>query len=101
MQPGNKPDRYVSFVGIDGDKNAHALMVLLRRHIDDPHRTNRFWELFKEKLERVGQPEENGGRSLDELFLIHSYINNIRELFEAYDDQPALALLEQIEAESC
>ena len=101
MLPENKPDRYVSFVGIEGDKNSHELMAMLRRHIDDPHKTNRFWELFNDKLERVGQPDQNGGRCLDELFLIHSYINNIRELFELYDDQPALALLEQIETESC
>jgi hypothetical protein len=101
MQQVNKPDRYVSFIGIEGDKNSRKLMAMLRRHIDDPARSNRFWELFKEKLDRVGQAGENGGRCLDELFLIHSYINNIRELFEEYDDQPALALLERIEIESC
>jgi hypothetical protein len=101
MLQQNKPDRYVSFVGIEGDKNSRELMVMLRRHIDDPHKTNRFWELFKDKLGRVGQPEQNGGRCLDELYLIHAYINNIRELFENYDDIPALTLLEQIETESC
>lgn len=101
MQKEFKPDRYVSFVGIEGDRNARQLMVMLRRHIDDPEKTNRYWELFKEKLESIGQPEATSGRHLDELFLIHSYINNIRELFEEYDDQPALALLEKIEAESC
>jgi len=101
MPQENKPDRYVSFVGIEGDKNSQELMVMLRRHIDDPCKTNRFWELFREKLDRVGLIDGNGGRCLDELFLIHSYINNIRELFEEYDDQPALALLEQIETESC
>lgn len=101
MQPEPKPDRYVSFAGIEGESNARALMTMLRRHIDDPHKSNHFWELFKEKLARVGQPETNGGRCLDELFLIHSYLNNLRELFELYEDQPALALLEQIEAESC
>lgn len=101
MQTSDKPDRYVSFVGIEGDANAQELMRLLRLHIDDPNKSNRFWELFKEKLAKVGQPDPNGGRCLDELFLVHSYINNIRELFEEYDDQPALALLEQIEAESC
>ena len=101
MQQGGKSDRYVTFIGIEGDKNSRDLMVMLRRHIDDPVRSNRFWELFKEKLERVGQPGGDGGRCLDELFLIHSYINNIRELFEEYDDQPALALLELIETESC
>lgn len=101
MHNEDKPDRYVSFVGIEGDQNARQLVVMLRRHIDDPQKSNRYWELFKEKLEKVGQPEKTSGRHLDELFLIHSYINNIRELFEEYDDQPALALLEKIEAESC
>jgi hypothetical protein len=101
MQQGEKTDRYVTFIGIEGDRNSRELMVMLRRHIDDPDRSNRFWELFKEKLDRVGQPGQNGGRCLDELFLIHSYINNIRELFEEYDDQPALDLLERIEIESC
>jgi hypothetical protein len=100
MQQKTKPDRYVSFVGIEGDKNSRQLMEMLRRHIDDPHKTNRFWELFKDKLQRCSQPEPHGGRQ-DELYLVHAYINNIRELFEEYDDQPALSLLEQIELESC
>lgn len=101
MRQEEKPDRYVSFVGIEGDKNSRELTAMLLRHIDNPEKSNSFWELFKEKLGRVGQPDQNGGRCLDELFLIHSYINNIRELFEQYDDLPALALLEQIEIESC
>jgi hypothetical protein len=99
--PTAKPDRYVSFIGINGDENSRVLMGMLRRHIDDPERTNPFWEKFKEKLDSVGAPDKTSGRCLDELFLIHSYINNIRELFETYDDQDALDLLEQIEEESC
>ncbi|GFO66182.1 N(2)-fixation sustaining protein CowN [Geomonas paludis] len=101
MHQQEKPDRYVSFVGIDGDRNSEELMALLRRHIDDPEKSNAFWEKFKEKLARVGQPDQNGGRCLDELFLVHSYINNIRELFEEYEDEAALGLLERIERESC
>jgi hypothetical protein len=101
MLQEQKPDRYVSFINIEGDKNARQLMTLLRRHIDDPLKSNRYWELFKDKLDRVGKPVEDGGRCMDELYLIHAYINNIRELFELYDDQPALDLLEKIEAESC
>lgn len=97
----SKPDRYVSFIGINGDSNARKLMELLCRHIDDPAKTNRFWELFKAKLAKIKQPDETSGFSQDELYLIHAYINNIRELFESYDDQPALALLDRIEAESC
>lgn len=99
--PTHQPDRYVSFFGIEGERNSRELIGLLRRHIDDPAKTNRFWEQFKEKLARCGQPDENSGRCLDELFLIHSYINNLRELFEQYNDTSALALLEQIEEESC
>ena len=101
MQEVNKPDRYLSFAGIEGDKNSCELVVILRRYIDDPDYGNAFWDKFKEKLARVGQPDLNGGRCLDELFLVHYYINNIRELFEQHDDLPALALLEKIETESC
>lgn len=101
MQLETKADRYVTFAGIEGDKNSRELITLLRRHIDDPLKTNRYWEQFKTRLERVGLPDENAGRCLDELFLIHASINNIRELFEQYDDNAALVLLEQIEEESC
>ncbi len=96
-----KSDRYVTFKGIDGDGNARRLVAMLRRHIDDPAKTSPFWEKFKEKLATTGSADANGGRVLDELFLVHSYINNIRELFEENDDQEALALLHQTEVESC
>jgi hypothetical protein len=76
-------------------------MALLRRHIDDPAKSNPFWGKFKEKLELVGQPASNSGRNLDELFLIHTYTNNLYEIFEEYEDEEALALLRQIERECC
>ncbi len=98
---GKTTDRYVTFKGIDGDGNARKLIALLRRHIDAPDKSNPFWEKFKEKLRGISDPALNSGRQLDELFLVHSYINNIRELFEQYDDHEALALLDQVEAESC
>lgn len=97
----SKIDRYVTFRGIDGDGNARRLVAMLRQHIDDPAKSNPFWERFKEKLAMAGSAEANGGRVLDELFLVHSYINNIRELFEEHDDLEALELLHQVEAESC
>ena len=94
-------DRYVSFKNIDCEGNSRRLMALLRHHIDDPAKSNPFWEKFKEKLELVGQPASNSGRNLDELFLIHTYINNLYEIFEEYEDEKALALLRQIERECC
>jgi len=98
---GRKTDRYVSFKGIDGDGNARRIVGMLRRYIDDPAQTNPFWERFKEKLAMTAPDSESHGRQLDELFLVHSYINNIRELFEDHDDIDALHLLQQVELESC
>lgn len=37
----------------------------------------------------------------DDLFLIHSYINQISELFEVWEDEQALKLLKQLEEECC
>jgi len=94
-------DRYITFRNIDCEGNSKRLMAMLRRHLDDPAKSNPFWEMFKEKLARVGQPQETGGRCLDELFLIHTYLNNLYEIFEDYEDRAALELLQQIERECC
>ncbi len=91
-------DRYVTFMGIDGEGNSRRLLAMLIRHIDDPSKTNPFWEKFRQKL---GTVDAGGGPGSDALFLVHSYINNFYELFEQYDDQEALQLLRRIEMESC
>jgi len=94
-------DRYVTYKNIDCEGNARQLMTLLLRHIDDPGKSNPFWEKFRAMLARIGQPETNGGRCIDALFLIHTYINNLYELFEEHDDTQALELLDRIERECC
>ena len=94
-------DRYLTFKDIDCAGNSKKLMEMLCRHIDNPAKSNPFWEKFKDKLEQIGKPQENHGRCIDELFLIHTYINNLYEIFEEYQDSAALALLEQIERECC
>ena len=95
-----KTDRYVTYKDIDCEGNSKKLMAMLRRHIDDPEKSNPFWEKFKERLALVGVPQEDG-RQIDEIFLIHNYINNLYEIFEEYDDQEALALLDRVEQECC
>jgi len=95
-QENKKTDRYVSFAGIDCTGNSRKLMAMLLGHIGDAPNSDPFWEKFRTKLERAGTPGNP-----DELFLIHAYINNIREFFEACDDRDALALLDQIEKECC
>jgi len=92
-----KPDRYVSFKGIEEEKNTRAFINMLRIHIDDPEKTNAFWEKYKLML----ADSDSGKSGKDYLFLIHSYINVLRDYLEQMEDDAALALLEKIEIESC
>ncbi len=94
-------DRYVTYANIDCEGNAKQLMSMLRRHIDDPEKTNLFWEKFKQKLDKIDEPSAVGESRSDEIFLIHNYVNNLYEIFEEYNDEAALALLDQIERECC
>ena len=97
MNPDKKKtDRYVSYEGIECEKNAQQLVVMLRRHIDDPEKNNPFWEKIQGLL-----ADAESGKGRDFLFLIHCYINNLQELFEQYEDREALSLLRKIEVECC
>jgi N(2)-fixation sustaining protein CowN len=95
----SKTDRYVSFQGIDCDGKAHLLMQYLDRHIGHLEQANPFWEYFKAK--REGRAPGTQIVRPDDLFLIHSHLDQIRRLFEETSDQPAIDLLNQIEEECC
>lgn len=97
----HQADRYVTYKDIDCEGNSKKLITMLLQHIDDPDKTNIFWEKFKEKLAQIGKPQANNGRLIDEIFLIHNYINNLYEIFEEYEDTAALELLDRIERECC
>lgn len=88
-------DRYVSFDGIDCDGNAARLMDLLDKQLALPGRSNAFWDYFN------GKREGKGGPRMDALYLIHGNINQLREFFEYWQDEEAMALLQQLEEECC
>jgi len=88
-------DRYVSFTDIDCDGRAKQIMDYIDAHIIIPERNDAFWEYFTKK--RLG----GSGPKPDDLFLIHSNLNQVRELFEKWDDNDALKLLFQLEEECC
>ena len=88
-------DRYITFQGIDCEGNALRIMECIDRHLTIPERSNALWEYFSKK--RAG----GSGPKSDALFLIHSNINQVRELFETWDDQESLKLLLQLEEECC
>jgi hypothetical protein len=89
------PDRYVSFKDIDCDGNARRLMEMIDAHLTDESKNNAFMTYFQKKREGGSGPKP------DDLFLIHSNINQIREFFEGCNDEPGLTLLLQIEEECC
>jgi hypothetical protein len=88
-------DRYISFEGIDCDGNADRVMACIERLLQQSGCGNAFWDYFMNK--RSG----GSGPRPDNLFLIHSNINQVRELFENCQDDEALELLFQLEEECC
>lgn len=88
--------RYTSFANIDFDANMSAVLGHLRRYIDDPDRTNAFWERFKQRLEKA---ESDRVPVADKLLLMHSHVYYMVELFEEHDDEEALAALKKLEVE--
>ncbi|WP_417067412.1 N(2)-fixation sustaining protein CowN [Niveibacterium terrae] len=91
-----KADRYVSFAGIDCAGNARRILEFVDRNLALPGRSNAFWDYFAKKRQgSAGVPQA------DALLLIHSHLNTIREEFEAWQDEEALALLDQLENECC
>jgi len=95
------PDRHKSFHGIDCEGNTTRLIKMLRVHIDDPGKCDQFWEKMKNLLDHIDQGIPINGIRMDKLFFIHSYINNIHDLFEQQGDEVALQLLDRIERECC
>jgi hypothetical protein len=70
-------------------------MACIEHLIKQPGRNNAFWDYFMNK--RTG----GSGHRPDNLFLIHSNINQVRELFESCQDEEVLELLLRLEEEYC
>jgi len=88
-------DRYTSFAGIDCDLNARRVMACIERNLAASAGDQPFWTYF------MGKRTSRSGPAPDDLFLVHSHINQIREFFEECGDTAALELLTQLEEECC
>ena len=88
-------NRYVSFEGTDCEEKSHQIIGYVKQYTEKPPRSSPWSDYFRDKLESslaLGQ---------DELFLVYSQMNNVRSLFEEYEDTEALNLLEQVEEDCC
>jgi hypothetical protein len=91
--PAARPNRYLSFSGIDFDGQTRRVLERIDRHTLEGGRDNKFWHYFR------GRRQASQGVRCDDLLLLASFVNQVRELFEACDDQEGLAMLDQIEEE--
>ena len=88
------PDRYVTFIGLDCDAKAHAIVERLRA-CAAAGREDPFWTYFAGKL------DGRRGPAHDELYHIHCHLNDLRDLLERWRDAELSDLLEALEVECC
>lgn len=84
--------RYTTFKGVDFEGNVRRVLAHLDRYrqADPEHR-------FIAYLDR--QRNSTRGAQRDDLLLLHSLVNPIRDLFEAQCDEAALNDLDRLERE--
>lgn len=98
MSENNKPDRYVSFQGIDcSEKARKTLNVALELTASHDYK-NKFWDLFRTKYEGALCSETTDD---DLLYLVCSSVYYLEELFEAAQNNDGLELLEDCEFNCC
>ena len=88
-------DRYMTFKGIDCDGRARELMQRIEHLAADPQAASPFWAYF------LAKRTPRSGPKPDDLFLIHSNINQLYDLFERAEDVQATAMLAWLEEHCC
>jgi hypothetical protein len=84
-------DRYRSFKGIDFDGQSDRMMARIQLHTQNTD--NKFWPYFFQRRSATK------GMRCDDLLLLASFVNPIRELLEERDDELGLEWLDQLERE--
>ncbi len=92
------PRRYTTFRGITCESDTARLLERMFLLIDDPAKTNAFWEKFRAEIMAAENLHE---RKFDGLCLVCARVGILYELFEEYEDEEGLAILEKIENECC
>lgn len=95
-------DRYVSFENIDCYKNVvEVLNSMEELFLLHPESKNKFWESFFEKIpENYGEEYIKEGHK-DILYLVCSNVFYISDLFEEFDFEKGIILLDRAELECC
>lgn len=88
-------DRYVSFIGLDCDAKAEALVAGLRAAMAGADRSDPFWDYFAAKLDGRRGPRH------DALYQVHCHLNDLRELAGRWDQAALIDLIDNLEVDCC
>jgi hypothetical protein len=86
-------DRYTTFAGIDFDGQTRRVIERIELHTLHASQPDPFWAYFHKRRHATS------GVRCDDLLLLASFVNQVRELFESRADEVGLAMLDQIEDE--
>ncbi|MCV6607187.1 MAG: N(2)-fixation sustaining protein CowN [Campylobacterales bacterium] len=95
-------DRYITFNNIDCYENAALVLdSMIELFEKQPESKNQLWQKFMEKIPENYREEFAKGEEKDTLYLVCANVFYISDLFEEYDFDKGIEVLDQVELECC
>lgn len=95
-------DRYISFSNIDCYDNASLVLDAMVELFElEPKSYNDFWKRFMDTIPENYKEEFAKGDNKDTLYQVCSNVFYIFDLFEEYDFEKGVQMMDQCELECC
>ena len=95
-------DRYITFGNIDCYENAALVLDAMNELFTlKPESKNKLWIKFMEAIPPNYREVFAIGDSLDTLYLVCSHVFYISDLFDDYEFEQGIEVLDQVELECC
>lgn len=95
-------DRYVTFNNIDCYENSALVLDAMNELFKEkPESKNELWSSFMEKIPQNYREVFEKENNKDTLYLVCANVFYIYDLFDEYDFEKGLEVLEQVELECC
>ena len=95
-------DRYITFENIDCYENAALVLDAMNElFILKPESKNKLWIKFMEAIPQNYREVFSIGDSLDTLYLVCSHVFYISDLFDDFEFEKGIEVLDQVELECC
>jgi len=95
-------DRYISFKNIDCYGNATLVLDAMNELFQlKKESKDQFWQQFMDKIPENYAEVFSKGKEKDTLYLICANVFYIGDLFDEYEFEKGIQLLDQIELECC